>query len=414
MSAKWRPVNLASTTLPGGLSPTSPDEGGSGQEAVSESVSPSKRERGRGKGRGLGKGKKCESIGQSVVVSTSCYDALNEDAQGSGAAHKQLQKEGWLEFKAGWPWEWELIDFVEELHSRYALAVAAELESLRAVWMPAVKSKESVRPGSFAAMKVSERFRNEGLAVFPGPSCQEESSPYAFTAPRFYVSVTQAAIAHFKNGAPAIPDGLASLLWPHADDRQGLHRARGLGWALAPPGCEPQQLHSDIWGGEKDERTNRVRFPHLLWKRTGGGRAPACCTTEIVPGAFTKGDTCGYYSRIARVSAAAVIVDGEVLHRGAATRPAASETTTAHDWVSTCTIELCSPTGWGAWKRGTGGESPPDINAKEWRMLCINRPATLSAAARPEANGAKNERDLARREHLLEEQAAWERDWYDH
>ena len=82
---------------------------------------------------------------------------------------------------------------------------------------------------------------------------------YAITGPRFYVSVTKAAAAEFAaagsaGGAedgeallPPMPAGLRAALWPEAGPRE-VSRIRGLGWALAPPGSDPQDLHADLWG----------------------------------------------------------------------------------------------------------------------------------------------------------------------
>ena len=53
----------------------------------------------------------------------------------------------------------------------------------------------------------------------------------------------------------------------------------------------------------------------------------------------------------------------EVLHRGAATRGDAGSGGGGEGWVSTCSIELCSPAGWTAW-----GDNPDSKN-DDWRML---------------------------------------------
>jgi hypothetical protein len=74
-----------------------------------------------------------------------------------------------------------------------------------------------------------------------------------------------------------------------------------------------------------------------------------------------------HYDLICSASAPALIVDAEVLHRGAATpcytpTTGTKQTETAGDnWVSTCSVELCSPTGFEAWNspEGTGGTVAP-------------------------------------------------------
>jgi len=188
--------------------------------------------------------------------------------------------------------------------------------------------------------------------------------------------VTKAAFARFGKQAPAMPAALVDFLWPDKDDREGCHRMRGLGWALAPAGSDPQMLHADIWGDEYHPRRGRVRFPHILWKRGGSGRKPVNCTTEIVPYGFTHGvPNKEHYIAIQRASAPAIIMDSEILHRGAATPPA---TETSSAWVSSCSVEICSPTGWIAWEGGTGGtQKPIDDEDDDWKMLpCKPQPCS--------------------------------------
>ena len=153
---------------------------------------------------------------------------------------------------------------------------------------------------------------------------------------------------------------LFESLWPHTCDKQGDARARGLGWALCPAGAEPQKLHADLWGWQP--KLELVRFPHILWKR--GGEAQ--CTTQVVP----RGFTCGCvdwesYESLVTVRSGVVLVDSEVLHRGGPTKGASG-------WVSTCSIELCSASGWEAWLEGTGGTSA-DPDDPEYAMLPIAR-----------------------------------------
>ncbi|CAE7546495.1 mkkA [Symbiodinium necroappetens] len=115
----------------------------------------------------------------------------------------------------------------------------------------------------------------------------------------------------------------------------------GLGWALAPPRSSPQALHADIWGNDRP-RPGRVRFHHILWKRQG-----SLCNTQIVPGAFTDGETWEeHYTQMTTASAPCLLVDNEVLHRGAANP--------SRNWVSTCSIELCTRTGYEeVWKESS-------------------------------------------------------------
>ena len=109
---------------------------------------------------------------------------------------------------------------------------------------------------------------------------------------------------------------------------------------------------------EGPARTAAPRFVHVLWKRGDDS-----CTTEFVPGGFTRGDVDDdHYGRVARAEGARALVgNGEVLHRGAATGGA---------WASTLSIELCSPAGWRAWERGTGGTYAA-VDDPEYAMLVL-------------------------------------------
>merc|ERR1711912_21454 len=120
-----------------------------------------------------------------------------------------------------------------------------ELDSLRSVWKPCEGSQQ--RHGAFAASKVSERLAAYGIAVYSPGECQQETAPYEFNGPRWYVSVTAAALKHFAT-APAPPSELHELVCGHPADSGSELRARGLGWTLAPAGSDPQALHADIWG----------------------------------------------------------------------------------------------------------------------------------------------------------------------
>merc|ERR1712046_162105 len=134
--------------------------------------------------------------------------------------------------------------------------------------------------------------KSVGIAIYTPPASTADEAPWTTTAPRFYVSVTDAAWEKWPNGAPPPPPDLAEILWPHQADfdhpsGNWPNKIRGLGWALAPPHSDPQALHADIWGGPGKPRKNRVRFHHFLWKRQPGVN----CTTEIIPGGFTDGNT---------------------------------------------------------------------------------------------------------------------------
>lgn len=162
----------------------------------------------------------------------------------------------------------------------------------------------------------------------------------------------------YNGTLPSLPSSLRKTLWPHHDDNTGLARARGLGWTLAPAGSDPQGLHADLWGWKP--KLDRVRFPHILWKRDRQER----CTTQIVPRGFSNG-VVGWsdYGKLLSVCSNAVVIDSEVLHRG-------GPTNTGSSWVSSCSIELCSASGWDAWRDGTGGTTA-DPEDPEYAMLLI-------------------------------------------
>jgi hypothetical protein len=148
-----------------------------------------------------------------------------------------------------------------------------------------------------------------------------------------------------------------------------------------------------------------VRFPHLLWKRN----RDQLCTTEIVPGGFTLGqvqETC--YSNVIQVSANAIVVDSEVLHRGAATKPSLPSSPSC-DWASTLSLELCTPSGWVAWKSDTGGTVFSDDD--EWRMLEICSPGVdngVLTTVAPEVSTPVLSPEILGAVSLQEEQKLWE------
>lgn len=339
-----------------------------------------------------------------------------EEALAAEAMNERLHTTALVELREGLPWEWGLFDFVEEYFARFEARVVQELERLRPLWMPQ-NLYVGARPGAFAAAKVSERLAAFGLAVYAPPPSVSEEPPYLSTGPRFYVSVTQAAFARHGQ-APCMPRGLLDVLWPHQEDRTGTGRVRGLGWTLAPPGSDPQDLHADIWGGEEYPKSDRVRFPHIIWKPRariceGGAGAgpPRNCTTQLVlgPGGFTSGQFGEeHYRQLAQAAAPAVLMDSEVLHRGAQT---AAHSSSPHadakkcsnggtrGWVSSLSVELCSPTGWLAWEAGGTGGTEDDGEEDEYAMLPIATdpslaPHTSATVSRPGDEGGREARQL--------------------
>ena len=287
--------------------------------------------------------------------------------------HRRLNRDGWYELELGLPqaWaEWPVVAFVESCHAKWAELVEKELTE-------ALKNEQRngarARPGEAAAQAVSRRLATLGVAVYVPPPCVSDDPPYGISGPRFYVSVTAAAAAAFGGYecVPSLPHSLRDAIWPHGEDQRGVGRIRGLGWALAPCGSDPQELHADLWG--HTPKLDRVRFPHLIWKRDR-----TQCTTEVVRGGFTRGVVATHhYASLVTASAPAILVDAEALHRGGRTPPHAAPMTPGDEsskgWVSSCSVEMCSSAGWRAWLEGTGG-TEADPNDPEYRMLSILQP----------------------------------------
>jgi len=295
-----------------------------------------------------------------------------------------------MELRDGMPeaWNWQVFEFVESCFDRFSDLVIQELELLRDFWQPCKGSGE--RYGAFAGMKASERLRDLGLAVYsPGPSQQQEP-PFGDTGPRWYVSVTPLAMQLFGESLPLPPDHLRELLMGHPSDGNRPLRARGLGWTLAPSGSDPQALHADIWGNGAHERTDRTRWPHILWKRNHS----EMCTTEVVPGAFTQGayQDC-HFQQIRRARAPVIVVDSEALHRGAATAPATAAPASfgaRPGWVSTLSLELCTASGWDAWEDyATGGTTKDPSSPLDWRMLVFGGEPGIAAVPVPDGLGLR-------------------------
>ena len=288
------------------------------------------------------------------------------------AIHAALSRRGFFELHEGLPaaWSsWGVLAFVERCHARWAALVERELTD--ALNNNPRGKEASSRPGEAAASIASGRLAKHGIAVYVPPPSQSDDPPYGITGPRFYVSITAAAATHFGgfDEMPPMPPSLRRSLWPHADDRHGAARIRGLGWALSPRDADPQALHADLWG--RSAKIDRVRFPHLLWKRDRS----QVCTTEVVAEGFTNGRVRAQdYRRLAKARANTILVDSEALHRGGSTRgvggTAAAPDGSTTGWVSSCSVELCSASGWKAWLEGTDG-TVADPNDPAYRMLTI-------------------------------------------
>lgn len=344
---------------------------------------------------------------------TTCTDSLSQACASTGdAIRHQVFSQAFAELEGGLPesWRnWDVFNFVEAYYDRFNEIIMRELTLLRDFWTPCENSGQ--RFGAFAAAKITARLERYGIAVYSPGDSQQEEPPYRVTGPRWYVSVTQAALDHYDGGmAPPLAADMRQAICGHpADQGKEVLRLRGLGWTLAPAGSDPQALHADIWGFGKHARTDRTRWPHLLWKRD----ASQCCTTQLVPGAFTEGAASEeHFKMIKQARAPAILVDSEALHRGGPTPPATDAQ--YGGWMSTLSMEFCTPSGWAAWEEySTGGTAKDPTSSADWRMLSVANedglPVKLAAAAPPVADlPAAPWRTKKGKDKLREEQRKWE------
>lgn len=310
-----------------------------------------------------------KGILEDVVIATSTMRGDSDEHKKEFCLTKEIYSEllsaGYFEMPGGLPesWrEWEMFKFVELYHDSFYEVIIRELENLRDVWEPCEGSHQ--RYGAFAAAKVSELLKSHGIVLYAAGESQSQEPPYESSGPRWYVSLTPAALEHFGRLMPPPPPDMHELICGHPDDQADRMRARGLGWTLAPPGSDPQQLHADIWGtcAEKD----KTRWPHILWKRDPS----KCCTTEAVPAGFAEGVAEDWhYSMLTQVSTPAFIFNSEILHRGAATQAKKAGENGSSGWGGTLSLELCTPTGWKAWEKfETCGTTKDLTSSLDWRM----------------------------------------------
>lgn len=267
----------------------------------------------------------------------------------------RLQIKGYTQVPGGLP-SWEVFDFIERLHACHHGRVVQMLESLRSRWLEG--DEDSNRPGSMVAWLVTKRLEEDGVEGLwisaTHPSVSEKT--WDWTGPRFYVSVVEAAQAHFGEFLPRPPSSLARILWPCDNDQMQPHVTE-LGWTVVPAGSDPQQLHADIsskqfkivkapsgtttWGFPFTISScdpcprSKGRFQHIIWKLDRAAR----CTTQVVPMAFTDGISSDQdYSRLHQLNAQCIMLDSEMLHRGFRTG--------ADSWGTSCTVQFCSSSGW--------------------------------------------------------------------
>jgi len=300
--------------------------------------------------------------GGAVALESHQESGMGWKPDGHRKLHSLLVSRGWVCSHQGLQWAWELFDFVERMHAEHHEKIEQLLEARRPGW-----GAEPSRWGNAACTEVSAELQPLGIAVYCPPSSQEQAPPFENTGPRFYVSVTQAALKQWPDGVPAMPEALLNIMWPEKPDQD--IRIRGAGWALAPADSPPQTLHADIWGeGMHSKKGGKVRYPHILWKSD----KKSVCTTEVVSGGFCMGCPSDYdYRQLNQVNSSCVLIDSECLHRGAAVSAKCQG-----GWASSCSVEFCSSLGWAAWEQhDTGGTVLPGPEVPEeqeqYRMLLV-------------------------------------------
>lgn len=249
---------------------------------------------------------------------------------------RSLHERGWLEL--GKLPEWNVFDMVEAYYAKYHDRILNLLERERPRWFEDVE-EDDVRPGFVVARELSRRFESKGIfitAVHPSVS-EDKSLGYPVTGPRFYVSVMLAAMR--RGPAPPPPKDVARILWPYQPDRRKPWITE-VGWTMVPPLSNAQAMHADIvsWKSSDPRKEFMGRFHHFIWKpdRTTN------CTTGVVTSAFTLAAGAlpqdWMRAKLHRVASPTVVLDSEVCHCGGPTGP--------DRWTASCTVQLCSSTGW--------------------------------------------------------------------
>ncbi|KAJ1445016.1 hypothetical protein M885DRAFT_551218 [Pelagophyceae sp. CCMP2097] len=262
---------------------------------------------------------------------------------------------------------WAPMEHCEAVHRRLHADVVAALERQRPDWFAGVEDGE--RPGAIAAANATRDLDAAAAAAAAGAPRVFVTATHATQAggPRFYASVIDA----LPDGVSEPPPALRALL-PDAPTH-----LTELGWTVVPPRAAAQEMHADIVanddGSGVDVRGNEGRFHHVFWKAACGESAPTV-TTLVCRGVYggdgvVRPSPEHYAAERACAGAAALVIDSEVLHRGAAS---------ANDgWASTCTAQVCSARGWAALHRH-GRCSDGDL--ARTRMICGAEQAHLELA----------------------------------
>ena len=256
-----------------------------------------------------------------------------------------LHADGWTALDAC-P-EWRVCEFCNWMHDRWLAVVLEVLESLGDTWD---ESSGGGRPGEATAAAANDILSKKGVPVWLSTTHPSVCSEYPFDidGPRWYCSIISAAL-HTAGGccdtdghAPRPPFEIQQLLWPEATEGARPWITE-LGWTLVPSDSDAQMLHADIVsvGRVRHLRNQLVhgRYHHITWKAPSS--QSRLSTTEFAAGFFTNGARRERsYEELTSKPSPCLVLDSEVLHRGART-PGPPGT-----WSSTCTVQLCSTSGW--------------------------------------------------------------------
>lgn len=255
----------------------------------------------------------------------------------------QLHADGWLEL--GKLPDWDVFVMVEAYFAKYHDRIRKLIERERPRWFENVEERR-FRPGAVVAAELSKRLMPKGIHISAvHPSVSDESSIripsdhgnyIGVSGPRFYVSIMAAAMR--RGPAPRPPKDAAAILWPNRKDRERPWITE-VGWTMVPPSSDAQAMHADILADAEEvpdlRSEGQGRFHHFIWKPD----RITNCTTGVVTSAFTNGVVKDWmHARMQRVASPCVLLDSEVCHCGGPTG--------AGKWTASCTVQLCSSTGW--------------------------------------------------------------------
>jgi len=279
----------------------------------------------------------------------------DDECIGGASARLSLHNDGWAAFPNGRLPQWTVFDKVEDYFNRHEARITELLQRYHHMALEGAPEKPihgGDRAGARVAAEVSQIVAADGLMVTATHPAVDDDD-WSVSGPRYYVSLMPAVVEQLA-GTPMErpPECLSQLLWPDVNEAATPHVTE-MGWTVVPPNSPPQQVHADIVSSENDPPFARPegegRFHHIAWKADH----VKSCTTEVMCGAFTEGCAVPeHYNAITQVKGAAVVIDSEVLHRGAQSKDV---------WSATCTVQLCSSNGWHALICGRVSEDLLDL-----------------------------------------------------